>query len=329
LSARNLHVRGYFELLSQGDRGRKATTAPERRGIAGCSAIIGGNVDLGGSQLGWLQCILTCPLENRHGNKDEWCLEQSTVKRLVFFDPLPNGINIRGAECSAIEIPREGEENVRKNLYRVCQPNTEFIAMDERLLRREGDFEKANHAYAQHQRTLNSGFVGAVRAGIFRFAANPWSPFICALALVVLWAFAWTLTYFPQNWTLDHPPGSDKLSASQPNSPTSAAPTALSNPGAPSTVSAASTPVKPPDSVLPAWQNGHFVWRAFDIAIPVVHVQSYTSGGETRLKDLGPTTIGPWHLPISPGFVASLISGFGWVWGSLLLVTLSGVAKRE
>jgi hypothetical protein len=140
-----------------------------------------------------------------------------------------------------------------------------------------------------------------------------------------LWILASILTYSSENWTNDRSTVSETISAAQPNSGAS--------PNSAATSTSAATPnpavTKPPDPVMPKLENGHFVWRAFDIAIPVVHVQTYTSGAETRLKDRGPTTIGTWRVPVSPGFFASLISCLGWIAGSLLLVTLSGVAKRE
>jgi hypothetical protein len=154
LVARNIKVRGHCDFVWQvgvdgTSLGRRATI-PQERYINSCSAIIKGQVDLGGSDLGWLQCIATCHSHSGPIAIASGCLEQTTVKRLTVFEPLPRHVNMRSTECSAIELPSSSyagyaEGTVRARFVNICQPQVEALALFERLLRKEGQFDLANN----------------------------------------------------------------------------------------------------------------------------------------------------------------------------------------
>lgn len=316
LSARNIQVRGHFDLLLQGlvngdDLGRLATTPQQRAGKA-CSAIIAGPVDLGGSELAWLQCISNYYPIKLEPNKKHWVLEQTRVKRLVFFDPFPISLNIRGSDWSALDLPSDKHSpklvtELRSKLFGICDPPIEMLVLDERLLRKEGHVESANSVYARHLREEHGAVMGRIQAWFFRIIVNRWAPVISAAGLLLLFAVAAALVYPRENWTDD---------------------SSHATPVATAASSGASTS-KRSDPIMPNPQNWHFFWRAFDIAVPVVNIRSHANGEETRLKDNGSATLGFFPIPVSPAFSAAVISALGALFGAMFLVAISGIAKRE
>jgi hypothetical protein len=295
LSARNMKVRGYLELIRQ-TMGRRASTIGQRKGQT-YSAVVKGSIDFGGSELGWLQCISICG--NGTGDEREWCLEQATVKRLVFFEPYPMKINMRGAEFHAMDFPEdEGNRRVREEVRWLCEPRLEFVSMEERLLRKEGEPEKANDAYAHHQRMVHPK-IGWLTGGFFRVMSWKGMTIGCLAGLIVLWGVAWLMTYPAANWK-------EKIQKE---------------------------PVSLAGLIVPTEvherRSAYGFWAAANIAVPIVHLAEYEGDDKPALKNSGKTTFAGVELPVSPASVASLISMAGTLVGAFFLVSVSGLAKRE
>jgi hypothetical protein len=170
--------------------------------------------------------------------------------------------------------------------------------MEERLLRKEGEPEKANHAYAHHQRMVHPK-IGWLTGGFFRVVSWKGMTIACLAGLIVLWGVAWLVTYPTPNWK--------ERSEKQ--------------------------PVSLAGLIVPAEVQGrrsaYGFWAAGDIAVPIVHLAQYEGDDKPALKNSGKTTFAGAVLPTSPASVASLISMVGTLVGAFFLVSVSGLAKRE
>jgi hypothetical protein len=333
LLARNIRVRGHFDLLRQiglngAELGRRATVPKERESHT-CSAIVTGNIDLGGSELGWLQCISTCDSSASTVHSGNWCLEQTTVKRLTMFEPMPVQINIRSAEFAAIEIPSstagDQDQTSRTKLLDICKPRVEILALFEKLMRKEGQFDVANNIYAQHLSLVHRGWIGRLRGWFFKFFVWTWSPICCLVGLLAFFLLAMSVTSPEANWSADSSPA-----VTQSTSATSDKSSKTTPPKINSSATQSAPPNRDKDPKKdPQAQHVNFVWRAFVLAVPFVNLTSHTSGEDVKLRDTGSTQIGRFQVPIAPGSMGDLLSLAGWFLGSFLIVSLSGIAKRE
>jgi hypothetical protein len=316
-------IKGHLGFLADG---AKDPCSPlrldQRKKEYGCprfgAAYVGGNVDLTGTEAGWLRCVSdeiersanpprTPWWRRTFGQRDqadeqekvpEWRFDRCKIGQLDFWEPLPRRISMRGLECRHVRLPkdakREGKmDNDRQwriDLLKRCAHDpanpekpatTEPYALMERLLRAEGRVKEANEMFAE--------IIGGTKGWVFKWLAHPnASSFFLLiggmfLGLSIL-VFACE-TAAPSNW------------------------------------------LRPPDAPL---------FAATEIALPVISLTSWdkstldrSAGARLRQAGNTQTAFAGVAIPMTPAYLAGFISFVGWIVWPLFFLTVSGLLRRE
>jgi hypothetical protein len=308
LTGRNMVVKGHLELLNSRE---DPTTRSEWSKLGLRPAFVGGRVELTGVDVNWLQAIA---IPSGSPNND-WTLERSTIGRLNLSDPLPRTIDLRGLDCRRISLPGEKEGNDlrwRQELLRASnlldrgRPSKETAALFERLLRVQGRIRDANRVQAQ--------ILGPLRGFAFSLLVNVWGTIALTVVgfLLVAGAFFGVVAH-EDNW--GPPPLATLLEQTLRKDD--------GNPPKAPKHSQRSSPV--------TFNLTQSIVKAVEIALPIVALSARDNASDPKLREDG-DTIGfqRWFtLPVPPAFLASSISLLGWITWPLLILSVSGFARRE
>jgi hypothetical protein len=313
LTGRNMVVKGHLELLNS----RKDPMTWGRWSKLGLRpAFVGGCVELTGVDINWLQAIAIPSGSSNSGSSNiKWTLERSTIGRLNFSEPLPQEIDLRGLDCRRISLPGEKEGEDRhwrdellkaSNLLDRGRPSKETAALFERLLRVQGRIPEANRVHA--------GTLGPLRGPFFRLLASLWGALaLFVIGLLLVEAAFLGITAHEDNW--DPPPLATLMERTRWND----------NGNSPGRQHPA---LSPSSATINLTQS---IVKAVEIGLPIVALSARDNASDPKLRENGDTIgFGRWFtVPVPPAALASLISLLGWIIWPLLILSVSGFARRE